>query len=94
MTSVRFEHDNYYQYDLREPPRKIINPDRIRTNKSPNSTDDWTNIPFYPTAEKKRDMIQQYGKEKAEEIIEYRGQPFYKVNGKHHEYSRSEILLI
>ena len=29
-----------------------------------------------------------------EEIIEYRGQPFYKVNGKHHEYSRSEILLI
>ena len=56
---------------MREPPRKIINPDRIRTNKSPNSTDDWTNIPFYPTAEKKRDMIQQYGKEKAEEIIEY-----------------------
>jgi hypothetical protein len=71
MTSIRFEHDNYYEYDLREPPRKIINPDRIRTNKSPNSTDDWTNIPFYPTAEKKRDMIQQYGKEKAEEIIEY-----------------------
>ena len=71
MTSVRFEHDNYYAYDLREPPRKIINPDRIRTNKSSNSTDDWTNIPFYPTAEKKRDMIQQYGKEKAEEIIEY-----------------------
>ena len=71
MTSVRFEHDNYYEYDLREPPRKIINPDRIRTNKSSNSTDDWTNIPFYPTAEKKRDMIQQYGKEKAEEIIEY-----------------------
>ena len=71
MTSIRFEHDNYYEYDLREPPRKIINPDRIRTNKSSNSTDDWTNIPFYPTAEKKRDMIQQYGKEKAEEIIEY-----------------------
>ena len=71
MTSVRFEHDNYYEYDLREPPRKIINPNRIRTNKSSNSTDNWTNIPFYPTAEKKRDMIQQYGKEKAEEIIEY-----------------------
>ena len=29
-----------------------------------------------------------------EEIIEYNGQPFYKVNGKQHEYSRSEILLI
>jgi hypothetical protein len=29
-----------------------------------------------------------------EEIIEYRGQHFYKVNGKEHEYSRSEILLV
>ena len=71
MTSVRFEHDNYYEYDLREPPRKIINPDKIRTNKSPTTTDNWTNIPFYPTAEKRREMVQQYGKQKADEIIEY-----------------------
>ena len=71
MTAIRFEHDNYYEYDLREPPRKIIHPDRVRTNKSLNTTDDWSNIPFYPTAEKKREMIQQYGQEKAEEIIEY-----------------------
>jgi hypothetical protein len=71
MTAIRFEHDNYYEYDLREPPRKIIHPDRVRTNKSMNTTDDWSNIPFYPTAEKKREMIQQYGQEKAEEIIEY-----------------------
>jgi len=71
MTSVRFEHDNYIEYDLREPARKIIHPDRIQTNKLNITTDDWTNIPFYPTAERKREMIQQYGKEKAEEIIEY-----------------------
>ena len=71
MTSVRFEHDNYYEYDLREPPRKIINPDKIRTNKSPTTTDNWTNIPFYPTAEKRREMVNQYGKQKADEIIEY-----------------------
>ena len=71
MTSVRFEHDNYIEYDLREPARKIIHPDRIQTNKLNITTDDWTNIPFYPTAERKRDMIQQYGQEKAEEIIEY-----------------------
>jgi hypothetical protein len=56
---------------LREPPRKIIHPDRVKTNKSLNTTDNWSNIPFYPTAEKKREMIQQYGQEKAEEIIEY-----------------------
>jgi hypothetical protein len=71
MTATRFEHDNYYEYDLREPPRKIIHPDRVKTNKSLATTDDWTNIPFYPTAEKKREMIQQYGQAKAEEIIEY-----------------------
>jgi hypothetical protein len=71
MTAVRFEHDNYYEYDLREPPRKIIHPDKIRTNKSSTTTDNWTNIPFYPTAEKRREMVQQYGKQKADEIIEY-----------------------
>jgi hypothetical protein len=71
MTGTRFEHDNYFQYDLREPPRKIIHPDRIKTTKMSNSIDDWTSIPFYPTAEKKKEMIQEYGKTKAEEIIEY-----------------------
>jgi hypothetical protein len=71
MTSVRFEHDNYYEYDLREPQRNIMNPDKIRTNKLPTSTDNWTSIPFYPTAEKRREMVQQYGKAKADEIIEY-----------------------
>jgi hypothetical protein len=71
MTAVRFEHDNYVEYDLREPARKIIHPDRITTKKLNITTDDWTNIPFYPTAERKREMIHQYGKDKAEEIIEY-----------------------
>jgi len=72
MTGNRFEHDNYFQYDLREPPRKIINPDKIRTvNVSNHLINDWTNIPFYPTAAKKKEMIQEYGQTKAEQIIEY-----------------------
>jgi hypothetical protein len=72
MTGTRFEHDNYFQYDLREPPRKIINPDKIRTvNVSNHLINDWTNIPFYPTAAKKKEMIQEYGEAKAEQIIEY-----------------------
>ena len=72
MTGTRFEHDNYFQYDLREPARKIINPDKIRTTITSNNViNDWSNIPFYPTAAKKKEMIQQYGKEKADEIIEY-----------------------
>jgi hypothetical protein len=71
MTGTRFEHDNYYKYDLREPPRKIIHPDNIRTHKIENITDDWSNIPFYPNSEVKKEMIEKYGEKKAEEIIEY-----------------------
>jgi hypothetical protein len=71
MTGTRFEHDNYFQYDLREPPRKIIHPDRVKTTKISATLDDWTNIPFYPTAAKKKEMIQEYGQAKADEIIEY-----------------------
>jgi hypothetical protein len=71
MTGTRFENDNYYHYDLREPPRKIIHPDKIKTTQISTKFDDWTNIPFYPTNEKKREMIEEYGKKKAEEIIEY-----------------------
>ena len=71
MTGTRFENDNYHKYDLREPPRKIIHPDRIKTQKNDYLTDDWTNIPFYPTSEKKKEMIKQYGEKKANEIIQY-----------------------
>lgn len=71
MTGTKFEHDNYHKYDLREPPRKIIHPDRIPTNKIDHITDDWSNIPFYPTQNKKKEMIKQYGQQRAEEIIQY-----------------------
>ena len=71
MTGTPFEHDNYHKYDLREPPRKIIHPDNIRTCKIDHITDDWSNIPFYPTKEKRNEMIQKYGKNDAEKIIKY-----------------------
>ena len=44
MTRNRYEQDNYYKYDLREPPRKIIHPSKIPSNKTV-VTDDWTDIP-------------------------------------------------
>ena len=71
MAATRFEHDNYYKYDLREPPRKIIHPDRIKTNKIENLTDNWSDIPFYPNTETKKELIDQYGLQQAEEIIQY-----------------------
>jgi hypothetical protein len=56
LTFIRFEEDNFYNYDLREPKRKIINPDKLReTRKMVPSTNDWTNIPYYPTLKEQRE---------------------------------------
>jgi hypothetical protein len=65
LTSVRFEQDNFYNYDLREPKRKIINPDKLReTRKTVVHTDDWTNIPYYPTTRERREnMANEYLKQ-------------------------------
>ena len=60
LTHVRFEQEQYYNYDLREPKRKIMNPDRIReTKKVVTTTEDWSNIPYYPTTKEKREGIAQ-----------------------------------
>jgi hypothetical protein len=61
LTHIRFEEDAYYNYDLREPKRKIIHPDRMReTRQTVVSTNDWSKIPYYPTTlEKKENLIKQ-----------------------------------
>jgi hypothetical protein len=58
LTHIRFENDQFYNYDLREPKRKIINPDKMKETKQviPN-TNDWTNIPYYPTTRERRENI-------------------------------------
>lgn len=77
MTRTRFENDRYYSYDLREPPRKILHPDRIRSSPgggqaaSAPITDDWSHIPYYPTAEQKKQWVSQYGAGQAEKLVEY-----------------------
>jgi hypothetical protein len=46
---------------LREPKRKIINPDKIReTKQTVVSTNDWSNIPYYPTTREKRENVAKY----------------------------------
>ena len=61
LTHVPFGSEEYYTYDLREPKRKIIHPDKIHeTNKSVVTTNDWTNIPYYPTNREKRENVVKY----------------------------------
>jgi hypothetical protein len=58
MTYIPFGTEEYYSYDLREPKRKIVNPDKIKeTKKSVISTQDWTNIPHYPTTRERRENM-------------------------------------
>ena len=57
-TGVRFESDKYYNYDLREPKRKIINPDSISLARNVvGTTEQWSNIPYYPTIKERREIM-------------------------------------
>lgn len=61
MTYVKFEGDQYYNYDLREPKRKILNPDKLRETKTTVvTTDNWSNIPYYPTTSERRENVAKY----------------------------------
>jgi hypothetical protein len=61
LTYILFGSEEYYNYDLREPKRKIIHPDKIKeTKKTVVNTNDWTNIPYYPTTREKRINMAKY----------------------------------
>lgn len=61
LTYIQFGSEEYYDYDLREPKRKIIHPDKIKeTRKTVINTTDWSNIPYYPTNREKRENLLKY----------------------------------
>ena len=61
LPHIRFGTEEYYNYDLREPKRKIINPDKIReTTKTVVTTNDWSNIPYYPTTLERKENMAKY----------------------------------
>ena len=61
LSYIKFGSEEYYNYDLREPKRKIIHPDKIKeTTKNVVNTTDWSNIPHYPTTLEKRENLAKY----------------------------------
>jgi hypothetical protein len=61
LTYIPYEGDEYFNYDLREPKRKIIRPDKIKqTRQVVATTDDWSNIPYYPTTKERREQTAMY----------------------------------
>ena len=71
MTATNYENKDYHKYDLREPAKKIIKPNKSEITKIDHLKNDWSNIPFYPTTEKKNEMIKKYGTKYTEQIIQY-----------------------
>jgi hypothetical protein len=74
LTYIPFGSEEYYNYDLREPKRKIINPDKIKEiRKTVITTNDWSNIPYYPTTREKKENVAKYlismGKSVPESLI-------------------------
>jgi hypothetical protein len=73
-TATRYENNNFYKYDLRNDPKQIFN-ETVNVNAAKSvigiENNDWTNIPFVPSSEKKAELIRQYGHQNAEQIINY-----------------------
>jgi hypothetical protein len=74
QTYIPFGSEEYYNYDLREPKRKIINPDKLKeTRKMVVTTNDWSNIPYYPTSKEKKEQyahqLASMGKQIPQELL-------------------------
>lgn len=48
LTNTSFEKNDYYEYDLRESPTKILKPEKGKTDKRVVTTDDWKQIRSVP----------------------------------------------
>lgn len=60
LSESRFEDDEYYKYDLREPLANITNPKVTnRTMHVNTTTEDWGNIPYYPTIQERKDVVKR-----------------------------------
>lgn len=58
LTENKFEDDEYFVYDLREPKRNLTTPvENKKTKDVLLDTEVWTNIPYYPTTEEQREMM-------------------------------------
>jgi hypothetical protein len=55
LSQLHFENDDYHHYDLREPRQKILQQDDNRLQDFTITTENWSNIPYYPTLKERRE---------------------------------------
>jgi hypothetical protein len=54
-TLTKIENEEFFEYDLREPKKNIVYSQNAEiTNKRVVTTNDWKNIPYYPTSEERK----------------------------------------
>jgi hypothetical protein len=72
MTGTNVEQDTFHTYDLREPQQHLVRKTNVSgaTNVI-EASNNWSNIPFYPTKERRNEMVKQYGQRDAEAIIKH-----------------------
>jgi N-terminal region of glycosyl transferase group 7/N-terminal domain of galactosyltransferase len=51
VSQVSFESDEYFEYDLREPKLNFRTTNISRSGNPINTTEEWRNIPYYPTTQ-------------------------------------------
>uniref|UniRef100_A0A6C0H6P2 Galactosyltransferase C-terminal domain-containing protein n=1 Tax=viral metagenome TaxID=1070528 RepID=A0A6C0H6P2_9ZZZZ len=83
-TEIEPNSQEYYEYDLREPQRKIINPNKLAnlSMQFDKTGIQQKNISYIPTSNEKQELINKYGYENAIKIINY------------NEHNSTDLLVI
>jgi hypothetical protein len=96
ITEIDYDKDEYYKYDLREPARAIIAPNKIRrTIANPNdikSVDDWSNIPYYPMKKEKIEVDHVSQLQKQQQYQEVSPSPF-PIQKKINQQNKKQLLF-
>lgn len=77
-TLVPFESQPLTKYDLRQPISTCLLPSSSSSSSSSplkvnpvETTQEWSNIPFYPTSVQKQEMVKQFGSKETSHLIDY-----------------------
>ena len=72
LSETRFEDDEYYTYDLREPIAKITNPEaKRRTTNVNTTTEDWGNISYYPTLQDRKEAAMRRQSQSQPQLLQH-----------------------
>jgi len=79
QSETNSDSDQYFNYDLREPPKNIMHPDpKKKTTEMVPKTDSWSDIPHMLTALEKREIAKQQQQQMARPIKNVPANAFHR----------------